>query len=640
MIGSLSLFTALATLSFSLPAQSAPYRRLLGTLGPDIPDGLIQGTLGALAGEIGVNQTYDYVVVGGGTGGSAIATRLAQAGHRVAIIEAGEFYELGDPVLASTPGGDFAFVGADQTDADPLVDWVFMTEKQLGANGRSVHYARGKCLGGSSALNFMIYQRGTEGSFQQWADLVDDQSYTFDNLLPYFKKSVQFTPPNTAIRASNASAQYNEDAFSSTGGPLHVSYPNYAAPFSSWVEQGLRAIGLPEIQDFNSGKLIGSQYAALTLRPSDQTRSSSEASFIQSAMNDSSLNLKIYTGTMAQRVLFDSSKTATGVEVVSNGLVYQINAAKEVIVSAGAFQSPQVLMLSGIGPASTLEQFGIPVVVDLPGVGQNMWDHVLFGPSYRVKVDTFTKVVRDVVYLAEQLLNYVLNRNGPLTSNSADYLGWEKVPESYLNNFTAQAQQDLAAFPDDWPNIEYISGPGYVGDFSNLLLNQPFDGYSYGTILGALVSPLSRGNVTIQSASIMDPPIINPNWLVSDTDAQVAVAAFKRAREAFASAAMSPVVIGEEYWPGPQVSTDEEILEVIRNSLQTVWHAACTCKMGRSDDPTAVVDSQARVYGVKNLRVVDASAFPILPPGHPQSAVYMLAEKIADLIINNGTASV
>lgn len=299
----------------------------------------------------------------------------------------------------------------------------------------------------------MIYQRGTEGSFQQWADLVDDQSYTFDKLLPYFKKSVQFTPPNTEMRAANATAQYNPNAFSSSGGPLHVSFPNYAAPFSTWVAKGLRAIGIGEIDDFNSGKLIGSQFTPLTIRPSDQTRSSSEASFIQS-MNGSTANLKIYTGTMAKRVLFDDNKTATGVEVMSNGLTYQINAAKEVIVSAGAFQSPQVLMLSGIGPRATLEQFDIPVVVDLPGVGQNMWDHVLFGPSYRVKVDTFTKVVRDPVYLAEQLVNYIVNKNGPLTSNSADFLGWEKVPDKYLSNFTAQAKQDLAAFPDDWPNIE------------------------------------------------------------------------------------------------------------------------------------------------------------------------------------------
>lgn len=439
-------------------------------------------------------------------------------------------------------------------------------------------------------------------------------------MLPYFEKSVQFTTPDMNMRAANSSPGYKLDAFSPTGGPLHVSYPNYAAPFSSWVERGLRAIGLGKASDFNSGKLFGSQYASLTIRPSDQTRSSSEASFIQSAVNTSNPNLKLYTGTMARKVLFDDSKTATGVEVQSDNMVYTIHAAKEVIVSAGAFQSPQVLMLSGIGPAKTLQQFDVPMVVDAPGVGQNMWDHVLFGPTYRVNVDTLSKLFRDPPYMAEQLLNYTLNHNGPLTSNAADYLGWEKVPESYLNNFTPEAKQDLAAFPADWPNIEYITGPGYVGNFSNLLLNQPVDEYQYATILGAVVSPLSRGNVTIRSNSITDLPVVNPNFLASDTDAQIAVAAFKRAREAFASSAMQPVVIGEEYWPGPEVQTDKEILDIIRSNLMTVWHASCTCKMGKSDDPEAVVDSQARVYGAQNLRVVDASAFPLLPPGHPQSA--------------------
>ena len=272
--------------------------------------------------------------------------------------------------------------------------------------------------------------------------------------MPYFQKSVQFTPPNTSKRAANASAQYNPAAFSSTGGPLHVSYPNYAAPFSSWMERGMRAIGIADVQDFNSGTLLGSQYPSVTIRPSDETRSSAESSFIQTALKEGNPNLNIYTETMAQRVLFDGDKTATGVEVRSTGLTYRIHAAKEVILSAGAFQSPQLLMLSGIGPASMLAQFDIPVVVDLPGVGQNMWDHIFFGPSYRVRVDTFTRVARDPVYLAEQLVNYTLNKNGPLANNVVDYLGFERVPDSYLGNFTAEAQRDLAGFPDDWPHIE------------------------------------------------------------------------------------------------------------------------------------------------------------------------------------------
>lgn len=422
------------------------------------------------------------------------------------------------------------------------------------------------------------------------------------------------------MRAANATPEYNNEAFSPKGGPLHVSYPNYAAPFSSWVQRGLRAIGLADAPDFNSGSLLGSQYASLTIRPSDESRSSAEASFIQSAIKANNPNLKLYPGAMASKIMFDDAKRATGVEVMSGGKPFTLNATKEVILAAGAFQSPQVLMLSGIGPAQTLKQYNIPVLVDAPGVGQNMWDHIFVGPTYRVQVDTFSKVARDPVYAAQALVDYEAKQSGPLTSNSADYLGWEKVPESMLQDFTPQAKQDLASFPADWPNIEYLSGPGYVGNFSDLMANQPLDQYEYGTILAAVVSPLSRGNVTLQSGSINDLPLVNPNWLTSDTDAQIAVAAFKRARQAFQSSGMSPVTIGEEYWPGSKIQSDEEILYMIRSNLMTVWHASCTCKMGKSEDPMAVVDSQSRVFGVKNLRVVDASAFPHLPPGHPQSA--------------------
>jgi choline dehydrogenase len=220
------------------------------------------------------------------------------------------------------------------------------------------------------------------------------------------------------------------------------------------MEQGMRAIGITESQDFNSGKLAGSQYVSVTVRPSDETRSTSEASFIQRAIKDGITNLKVYTGTMARKIVFDGEKRATGVEVQSVGITYLIRAAKEVILSAGVFQSPQLLMLSGIGPSFTLEQFHIPMLVDLPGVGQNMWDHVFFGPSYRVRVDTFTRLARDPVYLAAQLVKYSVNKQGPLTNNVDDYLGWEKVPDSYLDTFTAEARQDLAGFPDDWPHIE------------------------------------------------------------------------------------------------------------------------------------------------------------------------------------------
>lgn len=250
-----------------------------------------------------------------------------------------------------------------------------MTAPQAGASNRKIHYARGKCLGGSSARNFMIYQRGSKESYSQWADAVGDESYTWDNLSPFFQKSVKFTPPRTDKRAPNGSAEYNTAAFSSTGGPLPVSYANYAGPFSSYMEGALNEIGIPDTQDFNSGSLMGAQYCSSTINPETQTRASSQSSFLDAASGRT--NLKVYSLTTAQKILFDSNKKVTGISVKSNGLTYTINAKKEVILSAGTFQSPQLLMLSGIGPTAQLNKFKIPVVSALAGVGQNMWDHGL-----------------------------------------------------------------------------------------------------------------------------------------------------------------------------------------------------------------------------------------------------------------------
>ena len=238
----------------------------------------------------------------------------------------------------------------------------------------------------------MIYQRGTKQSYQKWADEVDDQSYTWDNIFPYFQRSVKFTPPNTVKRDPNASAEYNAAAFSPTGGPLSVSYANWAQPFSSYMEGALNEIGIATTEDFNSGELMGAQYCSSTIDPANENRESSQTSFLNAAAGFT--NLKVYPATQGQRILFDADKKAIGVQVASAGLPFILSANKEVIVSAGTFQSPQLLMLSGIGPADQLRGLGISILVDRPGVGQNMTDHAFFGPSYRVNVNTVTKLAR------------------------------------------------------------------------------------------------------------------------------------------------------------------------------------------------------------------------------------------------------
>lgn len=454
---------------------------------------------------------------------------------------------------------------------------------------------------------------------QEWADAVNDDSYTFDNTLPYYKRSAHFTAPNTKLRAPNATTGYNAGAYNSNGGPLQVSYSNYAQPFSSWMKLGMQAIGINEIQDFNTGFLMGGQYCSSTIDPSTELRSSSQASFLTSIKPPT---LTTYSKTLAKKIVFNEQKKATGVQVRGAlGNTFTLSASKEVIISAGAFQSPQLLMVSGVGPADELKEHDINVIADRPGVGQNMWDHPFFAPAYRVQVDTLTKIATNLIYAAGQLLNGVAGKSGSLTNPVADYLAWEKIPQALRSKFTLKSQSALAGFPADWPEVEYISGAGYIGNASNLLSDQPKDGYQYASILGVLVAPLSRGNVTLRSSNTDDLPVINPNWLADPTDQEVAIAMFKRIREAFQSDAMVPVIIGEEYYPGLPVHNDSEILEYVNNNVMTLWHAACTCKMGKPDDPMAVVDSQARVYGVRGLRVVDASAFPFLPPGHPQSTV-------------------
>ncbi|KAF6237754.1 hypothetical protein HO173_003955 [Letharia columbiana] len=601
-------------------------------------------------GKSGVDASFDYVVIGGGTGGLAIATRLAEnPSISVAVIEAGGFYEADDGNISVVPAYDIFYAGTGANTTNPLVDWGFLTQPQAGCNNRKLHYARGKTLGGSSARNFMFYQRQvsciesiaftnrcrpTVGAMQRWSDDVSDPSYTFANLLPFYKKSVHYTPPSIAY--PNSSNVQDSSAFDPSGGPLQVSFGKYDDPFGTWAQKALQAAGEVAIAGFQIGRLIGSAYLAFTVNPVNGHRSSSEASFLQSAKSPT--NLFIYNNTLAQRIIFKGPQnTAQGVTVSSvgtdvqeSGPIYTLNAKHEVILSAGGFQSPQLLMVSGIGPRETLESHGITVLKDLPGVGQNMQDHVFWGTSFQVDVTTSSSALNHPELEAEAVQEYNENATGPLTNPIVPVLGWEKIPQADRAGFSTATQQALSTFPADWPEIEFIpigTVLGYAADFA---AGDPVNGNNYATMSTVIIAALSRGNVSISSSKMTDPPLINPNWMTHPADQELAIAAFKRSREVWKF--MSNITVGEEYLPGPQVQSDADILNFIRQALSPVWHAASTCKMGRPTDPMAVVDTQTRVYGTKRLRVVDASAFAVLPPGHPQSTVYALAEKIASEI--------
>lgn len=285
---------------------------------------------------------------------------------------------------------------------------------------------------------------------QHWADVVNDSSYTFDKALPFYKKSVQFTPPDVEKRADNATAGFDSGAYDPQGGPLQVSYPNYAMPFSSWMKRGMQAISIGENKDFNLGNLMGAQYCASTISPKDESRSSSHT-FLESIKPAS---LSTYIHTLAKKINFDENKKATSVEVQGLLGAFTLTARKEIVVSAGAFQSPQLLMVSGIGPAETLREHGIDPVVELPGVGQNMWDHPFVAPSYRVQTSGFTGVAANIFYLVEQYFRKTFLRKGVISNPIADYLGWEKIPESLRSKFSESTKKELERFPDDWPEVE------------------------------------------------------------------------------------------------------------------------------------------------------------------------------------------
>jgi choline dehydrogenase len=284
----------------------------------------------------------------------------------------------------------------------------------------------------------------------KWAELAGDPSYLYENALPFFKKTVSFSAP-IGTRFANATPLFNSTAFDKDGQPLQVSYPKYATPFGTWAKGGLHDLGIEEVQDFNSGSLIGHQYCAMTIRQSDASRSSSESAFLQTGFKRPSWTL--YQFTMAKAILFDHRNRATGV-VVQERNQFVLTATREVILSAGAFQSPQLLMVSGVGPADVVSKHGVKVIVDLPGVGQNMWDHVFFGPSYQVNVPTLGMLRNHSWFLINQLLTWVFRGNGFLTNPSTDYVAFEKLPSESRSGLSRTDEYELAWFPSDWPEVE------------------------------------------------------------------------------------------------------------------------------------------------------------------------------------------
>ncbi|KAE8386434.1 hypothetical protein BDV23DRAFT_175414 [Aspergillus alliaceus] len=512
----------------------------LATIGVGLSPNGVTELFGNSFGLPGENATYDYIVVGGGTAGNAIAARLAL-----------------DPAMT--------FAG-----------------QLWGYNGREILYVAGQTFGGSSASNYIGYARATEGTFDEWSKIVDDDLWSWENVYPAYKKSCNFTAPNYNKIDPSFNISYDVSAFESTGGPLQVSYGNYLGPYGPYLEESLDKLGFERLPGFNSGRLIG--YATITtaIDPEEATRSSSETSFLQLAAQHS--NIKLYPQTLGSRILFDENKQATGVEVQTNSSTskfkYHLNANKEVIVSAGTWHSPQILMLSG---------YNIPIVADLSGVGQGARDQPWMALSYKVNVTTGTQVAAgNAEFSAARVEEYLTNQTGLLSS----------IGGGQALAFENQSTRDfLDTFPSDWPEANYLS----------------LEYGSYPSDLGPDDNYLTTGSTLLTTSG----------------DQEQAIAALQRIREI----AFNSTIVEEEYLPGPNVTTRTEILEWLKDNMSLIYHATSSCKMGISNDTTAVVVSRARVRGVTGLRVVDASAFPLVPPTFPMATVYMFAEKIAESIL-------
>ncbi|KAL6155555.1 hypothetical protein ACJBU6_05769 [Exserohilum turcicum] len=527
--------------------------------------------------------------------------------------------------IAARPYYSTLYNGPNADDYQPLIDWGFFTEPMPGANGRRFFYAQGKTLGGSSARNQQIYHRATKGWYATMANITGDPAYLWDNMLPFMKKSFSFTPPDITYRAENSSVNFTLSSFDSPGGPVHLSYPKYAQPISSFGPQGYAAAGIKPANGFLDGNLLGYGYWPFTLRPTDSTRSSTESAFLSRTAARTSL--KIYQSCMARNLLFDANKRAFGVNVtVAGKRPFVLHARKEIIVSGGFINSPHLLMVSGIGPRATLEKYNIPVVSDLPGVGQNLHDTpALGGIIHASSVPGRSGWTRTAESFNDAVESYLKNGSGPLSSPASDFAAWDKFPEAYTRNMSASTQAYLQDLASDWPNVEYVL------QASERVLSATQAASNTGVLGAILTSASSRGNITIQSADNSVVPLVYTGWLDSPEDQEMAVAAYRRAR-AIASGISA---FGAEIAPGANVTTDAEILQYIRTKgIGAIHHGAATCAMGRTAARGAVVDSKARVFGVKGLRVVDSSSLPFSAPGHTQGVTYAHAEKLVQDVID------
>jgi choline dehydrogenase len=530
-----------------------------------------------------MSETYDYIVIGAGSAGCVVANRLsADPANRVLLLEAGgkDWYPW-----IHIPVGYF------KTMHNPLTDWRYKTEADPGLGGRSLDWPRGKTLGGSSAINGLLYIRGQPQDFDGWRQM-GNTGWGWDDVLPLFR------------RAENQ--ERGEDEMHGVGGPLSVSDMRIRREICDRFIDAAEELGLPRRDDFNGMEQEGAGYFQLTAK--NGMRCSTAVGYLRPARMRE--NLTIETHAHTQRILFDG-KRAAGVRYDIKGRVVEARCRREVILSAGAIGSPQILTLSGIGPGGKLQDLGIEQVAESRDVGSNLQDHLQVRMVFKTKDPiTLNDQVNNPIKKMLMGIEYMLYRRGPLSMGASQVCAF------------VRSRPELAT-----PDIQFHVQP--------LSADKPGEGlhkFSAFTSSTCQLRPESRGVINVVSPDPHDYPKIHPNYLATDTDRQAAIDGMKWSRKFAATNALSEI-ISEEWLPGDGVKTDEDYLDAARKIAQTIYHPVGTCRMGVDDH--AVVDPRLRVRGVEGLRVADASIMPTITSGNTNAPSIMIGEKLSDMVLED-----